>query len=124
MKAKREHKWRVLLFASPLVLVTMPFWLQAGQAALENWDYVISDGISRADIDTRRILRRYEATNDTKEISNWLLNGPTEAPGAQMCMTLADWATQHQNQFTAIVESLPMRERKQFIEVFCASLNQ
>jgi hypothetical protein len=107
-----------------LVVIAFPLVGWGSWQALERWNYAKSDSIGRSEIDTRRILHRYESTQDVSEIREWILHGPSEAPGAQMCMTVARWAIEHPRNFVEILESLPKQERERFVEVFAASLNQ
>lgn len=91
---------------------------------LDAWQYATADDIQKAGINTQRILARYERTKDAAEIRSWLINGPGEAPGTQVNLILAQWALQHREEFTAIVEGLPARHRDEFIQFFVSSLGQ
>jgi hypothetical protein len=116
-KAAKKFRWALLAI---LLVCLMPLLAHA----LNSWHYATSDEIEKAKINTENILTRYQKTGDAKEMQNWIIHGPTEAPGTQANLTFGRWALQYPNEFVSIVQGLPQIQQETFIESFCNSLNQ
>lgn len=91
--------------------------------AVDAWHYATSDSIQQSQIDTERILARFERSGDSTELRRWITDGPTEAPGTQRNLTLGAWAQKSPEKFARVLEGLNSKQRAIFIESFCASVD-
>lgn len=113
----RKKKWIVGVL---IMLVLLPLMWRG----LEAWDYANSDGITRAGIDTSRVIARYERSGDATEIRAWIVNTPGAALTTQSDMTIGRWAPENPAKFAEIIEGMTEQERDVFFEHFFSSLSQ
>lgn len=105
----RRKKVRWLLFSAALLLVIL-----AGALILPAWKYAQGDSITRAGMDTRRLLADYERTGNPAPLRAWLTNGPSKADGEQARITLAQWSLSHQAAFLHLVDGLEPKRQADF----------
>lgn len=111
---RKKVKW--LLLSAALLVIS------AGALVLPAWKYAQGDSVTRAGMDTRRLLSDYERTGNPAPLRVWLTNGPSEAPGEQMRITLAQWSLSHQAAFLHLVEGLEPKRQADFADWFAFTL--
>ena len=115
----RRRKSQYALLAL-LLICAIPLLARAFDA----WHYATSDEITRSQIDTQRVVARFEQSGDAAQLRQWIVSGPSDAAATQRDLTLGEWALRHPTEFTRLVETLSAPQRAAFVESFCGSLNQ
>ena len=110
-------KHRKVLIASALVAAAFiaVFAAMMYVPAVEYW---MADQLTRAGLDTKRVLAAYEGSGDPAELRAWVMDNPSGGIGQQICITLAGWSITHQHEFIRFTESLNAEQREQFVELF------
>ena len=114
---KRKNRYALL---GLLLVCAVPLFARAFDA----WHYATSDEITRSQIDTQRIVARFEQSGNVAPLRQWIVSGPTDAAATQRDLTLGEWASRHPVEFARVVETLSAPQRAAFAESFCGAFNQ
>ena len=117
--------WSKLSSRRRWALVILAGLASVGAVLYPRWMYLKADDLTRADIDTRRVLAAYEHSGKPDEARAWLTDRlGRDAVTTQICLTLAGWSLHHEKQFICLVDGLPLGIRSEFVEQFSTAVSQ